>query len=481
MAQSLPDQSGNRSASSFLRRHGSKILALMPLMFLVWVVVQNAVAVPFWDQWDLVPILAKMHQGKLTFHDLWVQHNEHRILFPKIIMLMLGRLTGWNIGYELAVNLLLAVGIFAAFAGQVKRTAQRFAWGGLERAIPAVSVVIFSICQYQNWLWGWQMQMFLNLLAVVGGMVLLADDTFRWRRFATAALLGVVATCSFADGILFWPIGLGVLFVVTRGTRERWPALIGWLVVSVLVLGAFFYHYQLPADHQQLDLIFKTPLAYAAYVFKYLGGICEQGLTGDTAVDAALDGFFGLAGTLVLGGVGWLLVRKRIASLRMLVPYLAVSLYSVGSALLTGVGRMGLGSDQALSSRYGTMATPLWVSMIVFLAMLVRGNINVGNAAIPEQQTVSGLHLWNCQTIARWILGGIIALLVLGSVFAVDAARDLSQVQAYGRARLLELVAQPGADIDYFHLAALHPRPQVVVERYPILVQYRLSVFHDQK
>jgi hypothetical protein len=68
-----------------------------------------------------VPLLDKMYRGELAFPDLWAQHNEHRLLFPKIIMLVLARSTGWDIRYELALNLLLAIGIFAILAWQVKK------------------------------------------------------------------------------------------------------------------------------------------------------------------------------------------------------------------------------------------------------------------------------------------------------------------------------------------------------------------------
>ena len=114
-----------------LSRHGAKILALVPLAFLIWMVVQYAVAVPFWDQWELVPLLEKTYHGELTFHDLWAQHNEHRIFFPKIIMLVLARLTGWNIHFELAVNIVLALGIFGVLVRQVKITGRKTGMSGL--------------------------------------------------------------------------------------------------------------------------------------------------------------------------------------------------------------------------------------------------------------------------------------------------------------------------------------------------------------
>src|SRR5262245_35820129 len=72
---------------SALVRHWEKVLAAFPFLILIWAVARYSIDVPFLDQWDLVPLIDKMYQGQLTFHDLWMQFNEHRILFPKIIML----------------------------------------------------------------------------------------------------------------------------------------------------------------------------------------------------------------------------------------------------------------------------------------------------------------------------------------------------------------------------------------------------------
>jgi hypothetical protein len=465
----------------FLSRYGDKILALVPLAFLIWVVAQYAVPVPYWDQWEFVPLLEKTYHGQLTFHDLWAQHNEHRILFPKIIMLALARLTGWNIRCELAVNIILALAIFAVFVHQVKITGRKLGIAGLHWAIPAISLIVFSVSQYQNWLWGWQLQMLLNLLAVVGGILLLANETFSWRRFAAAALLGMVATYSFANGTLFWPIGLVILPVVTAGKRERQPAMIAWLSVSVLVLWSYLHHYQKPEEHPALNLVFKMPVEYASYVLKYIGGIGAQYVGGSTPTDCDFALIFGLAAILALGWAGGMLVRKKIADFKTLLPYFGMSLYSIGSALMTGVGRVGFGSNQAIYSRYCTMVVPLWVSLVVFLILLRTGGDRATNADPAQKKRPGRPAPLGCRQIAGWLLLTAITTLVLGSACATDGAKDLSRLQAWGRTSLLNLAANPGAKIDYDGLSLICHRPEVIVERYPILVKHRLSLFKDVK
>ncbi|MGO9480004.1 MAG: hypothetical protein ACLP7I_18960, partial [Limisphaerales bacterium] len=367
-----PEPSGRRRFAAFLSRHGPLVLTLAPLAWLIWVIGKYSVEVPCMDQWELVPLLDKMYRGGLTLHDLWAQHNEHRIFFPYIIMLGLARLTGWNIRCEMAVNVLLAAGILVILVRQTNKTARKLGMTRLPWAMPALSLVVFSITQYQNWLWGWQIQMLLNLLVVLGGIVVLAGEPFGWRRFAAAALLGIVASFSFANGVLFWPIGLFLLLAVPIGGRQRMAAIAGWLLISALTVGAYFHHYRSSEGHPPWDCLFHQPLTYVAYLLKYFGNFFGQHGVGDIPTDGDIALAAGLVGIMAMGWAAGVLLRGKIADFRTLLPYFAMSLYSVITALVTGVGRLGFGSDEATFSRYCTMMVPFWASLVIFLFLLAQ-------------------------------------------------------------------------------------------------------------
>jgi hypothetical protein len=462
-----------------LSRHAHLVAALVPPAYLVFVVIRYAVAVPYRDQWELVPLLDKLFRGGLTFRDIYAQYNEHRIFFPKLIMLGLARLTGWQIGYELAINVLLGLSLFAIVARQLSLTRRRLGVSELRWAIPASSVAVFSIAQYQNWLWGWQITMLLNLLAVVGGIVLLANPVFGWWRFAGAAVLGLVATHSFANGVLFWPIGLLILTVVTAGKPQRNSSLIAWVLVSAAALTSFLWDYH-KSPNYSLTLPFSRPVEYAAYVLRYLGSVCAQVPIGDAAMTRDLSLVLGLGAIATLTWACWLLRRWQMADLTSLLPYLGLSAYSIGGALLTGVGRICLGSGQAISSRYCTMTVPLCISLIVLLILLAKGR---SAGAAPGQpatrQEKEALAAKDCSTLAQWLAVGAGVLLGLTSLLATAQASIMSQVQAYGKARLMELAASPSAEVDYRGLSVLYGKPGLIVEQYPVLVRNRLSVFQD--
>src|SRR3954471_7571354 len=98
-----------------------RALALIPLLVLIAMCAHLYVDVPFGDQWELVPRLDHLDAGTLTFNDVWRQHNEHRPMFPILIMLGLAQFTSWNISAEIAVNVGLGLGMLALCATAVGR------------------------------------------------------------------------------------------------------------------------------------------------------------------------------------------------------------------------------------------------------------------------------------------------------------------------------------------------------------------------
>ena len=105
------------------------LLALLPPAFLAWFIYRFGVDVPFADQWDFVPLLDQLYSGRLTFEALISQHNEHRFLFPKMIMLALAYWSDWNVLWEMGVNYLICL---------------RHVWGTSFPGSPALSGVRFS-------------------------------------------------------------------------------------------------------------------------------------------------------------------------------------------------------------------------------------------------------------------------------------------------------------------------------------------------
>ena len=337
------------------------LLALAPLAYLIHLCVRLHIDVPFGDQWELVPRLAHFQSGALSFNDVWRQHNEHRPAFPILIMLGLARATRWNISAEIAANVVLGAGIFLVCAA-----ALRSVYRGLPEArwwlLPVLSLLIFSPQQWENWLWGWQIQIFLGVLAGLVGFWLLAHPKPSAWRFGGALLCGVVGTYSFSSGLTYWVVGPIALWL--RPELRGWRRAGLWTVVGSATIASYFTDYHLNPGHPSLLSNFATLDAFGKfmlYVVKYLGAPVAS----VSVPLAALTGAAGLVLFFALLAARW---RQR-GTAGFVFPC-TVGLNAVAAAVMTGLGRAGYGSDQALSSRYGTIAEPLWLA-IAFLALCV--------------------------------------------------------------------------------------------------------------
>ena len=76
-----------------LQSPGIWLLTLLPPSYLLYLIARWGVDLPFWDQWEFVPLLEKMAGADLQLQDLTARHNEHRIFFPRLVMLALAWLS----------------------------------------------------------------------------------------------------------------------------------------------------------------------------------------------------------------------------------------------------------------------------------------------------------------------------------------------------------------------------------------------------
>ncbi len=446
----------------------SIVLSILPLVFLTLIVFHFSTDLPYWDQWEFVPLLEKSYQGTLSFNDFWVPHNEHRPVFPRLIMLGLARLTNWNIRYELAVNILLAIGIYTVIMKSIillagDATSRRSSRGeamlfehahGLESrfdrdefgkcrkivwptlasaAVYTSALIIFSLTQWENWVWGWQIQVFLNVFAVCLGFYFLIRSTHSTHsvnsvqassgqskiNFIASIICGIVATFSFANGLLFWPIGFFILINPSSLARSHLARLI-WLMVSIVI-----YAIYLPGIPTQFDFfsITNNILLYLSYVTAYLGAP----VFGLQPLVASLFGILGLL-IFIYGFISSFRSRfnrernlaKRSFNLKF---FHSLGLYAILSAFFTGMGRYNLGGLQAISSRYITFGNLLWLSNIVFL-------YDISNSCISELN-----HWYKLFTrVSKFTIFIIIFLIVITSLYRIKTiAKRYNDLTSYPR------------------------------------------------
>ena len=152
-----------------------------PAAVVLYLVLRYGVNVPSWDQWTLVDSMVQLDLGSLPRAGIIGQHNEHRMIFPKLLMLLLALLTRWNIVAEMLAGVLLtgcSLLILLALLRPILRETSQAAtvWASF-----IIAATLFSLGQWENWLWGWQVQWFLGVTAAVS-TVALATRSLGSRR-----------------------------------------------------------------------------------------------------------------------------------------------------------------------------------------------------------------------------------------------------------------------------------------------------------
>jgi hypothetical protein len=350
-----------------------------PFVWLGALVLKLGVNVPFWDEWAFIPDLKKSAAGTLGPADFWRLHNEHRLFFPRLVFLPLAHFTHWNLRAEMILSVVLAAVIFVLVATLMKRTLYPFGRGVYLLAIVAAAWFVFSPIQYQNWLWGWQVQWFLSDLAALAAVAVLSS----WPA-TRPALLGVVcgiaaavvASYSLASGLLIWAACL-VIFVRRKPLRPYLPV---WFVAAGITIGAYLVGYKKPPQTPPLTAFLHHPGAFAAYLFRYIGGPLFGNNGFSALIGAALIAAFLVAAVF--------LTLRAPEAFERAIAWVALGTFAMLAAALTAIGRVGFGVDQSEASRYTTTSTLFLLSTLALVLVALTSRHAIRSAHRPATVAV---------------------------------------------------------------------------------------------
>ena len=430
------------------------ILAALPPVIVIYFIGHYGVDVPFWDEWELVPLMTGSLGTREALRNLWSFRNEHRQPFPIAILLGLSRLTRWNVRGELFLNALLAALILAVLVLTGRRPREGDRAPGPPLATTALAVLVFAFGQWENWLWGITAASFTSVLACVLSFFLLSRDSRSGASFTGAVLSAVVASFSFGNGLLVWLAGLPALGCAPD-PRRRVKRMLVWGLVAAATTGAYFHGFKLPRHRGMPALVTSEQPNRFGYVCTYLGAPLE----GSDPARARALGEIGLVVWLAAGAAA----VRRGADRTVFLPALSLGLLGVGTACATALVRAQLGPFQALSSRYVTLSTPFWASIVLLLAATA-GVARADGRAAPLLRSA-----------------GIVVIVLLSMrnsielwPQAVDRSDALATARiALRRERFSDLASDP-------RLRVLYPDPAALEGRVAALESHRLSLFRDR-
>jgi len=401
------------------------------------------VNVVFWDQWELVPLIEKLYRGNLTFDDFFAQHNEHRIFFPKIIMLILAHITHYNniaeMYFSWIITLLILVLIFIMYT-------QNFGVSGssLLKFIP-ISWLIFNFRQFENILWGWQIQIYLCVFGFIFSIYMLEKSEKIDCKFLLAIFGGILSSFSFVNGLVVWPTGL--LFIILSKTKNKKYLGTVWALIGTVLWCVYFYNWVKPPHHPSTLYLIEQPINSIEYMIVNVGS--PLGFGHSTA--------FGMGILILFGIIIVSIFLLKNGFLKQNAKWLSFIFFSLASSLTITVGRAGFGMEQALSSRYVTFT----LLGIVGLYLVVVGLYNKFETKNQKYAVLYGM-----------ILSVIFVGLIIGYSRGVIAGKGISE----SRKNMACYLIGYNWTSDEF-LKNLYPHPDIVKKRAKILERHKLNVF----
>jgi len=439
--------------------------ALLPVAYLIYMAIVHSVNVPSYDEWYYIPMFEKMFTGTLTFNDLWVTVNEHRLLVPKLILLLSVRLTHWNLDYLVALNIIFGVGAFLILVGFLVREKKIFPYQYSIYVLPLISLLFFSLVQYENWLWGLQTLIFINELAVLVGFYNLTGDKLTYKNLAFSFLAGLFATLSHLAGLLFWPVCFSIIIFnpkIHRSKKMRFALI--WVFASVVVFIAYFVNYSNSLQTaQSLPTISSQRMQEILILFLAILGSPFELYNRNLQILLGSVGLAVFTAHYILG-----LEARKFTNFHLFL--LAVASYGLISSVMTAVGRISY-EPPYIPSRYSSFSILFWIAFVFLIFFLL--TVKIHRAPFVR------------------IVG--IFFFVLMFFFSINGSKQGS-IRAGLRSKRLKtalhgFLSSPFPE-NINQISTIYPRMNVkdgqyivylphVVQKLDILSKYRLSFFYE--
>ncbi|AOE91497.1 hypothetical protein HI806_18160 [Ralstonia solanacearum] len=343
------------------------LLGIITLTTTVYAVWTHFSPVPYADQWDgtIGFYLRALQNPWQAFFEL---HNEHRLIFSRLFFYADIRYFGGRNVLLLVANVVLAGLLAAVFFRVVIRNGApqdretRIGLAGL------ILVFVFSWVQGANFAWGFQNQWFaVNLFSLLAFHYLeLAGDAYRRGSspesnalLAKALLSGSVAALSMASGLLVLPI------LVVQALYLRFSRRTVWLLVTTTAATwiAYFFDWKgLSGNAHLLTALREHPAEALQYVLLYLGAPAYLLSRSEPIAYAG-------GATVLLTFACLVLKALRSRAPAPAISLLAFALFAISNAVTTASGRLSIGVEHALQSRYTTASLAAWLALILFATL----------------------------------------------------------------------------------------------------------------
>lgn len=342
-----------------------KWLLLLPVVYGILQVAIFGVNVVFWDEWEVVRLFDDIQNHGLTFAKLFAQHNEHRIFFPRIVLLLSGVLTHWNVKVDMYITQAMVSAMYFVYLRYYKSSRdgaqknQTMTWGEVFFCL-TLGLCCFSPVQWENFLWGFQVGFVMVAFAAVMSFYSYYCylQTNKAKYLVSTLLWGIVASFSSLQGLAIWIVYVVMFFALLIAKEKNHKKSLGVIVLVgagsiALYMNGFHTVAAVPSivGNSLIDIInyFLTVIGSIVFPVEYHIAM--------------------LFGTVILL-IAMILFVWTIRQHRVEENYFSLCLVLLGFAIcgMISIGRVGFGIEQALhTSRYTTFAMMSFVGMLLII------------------------------------------------------------------------------------------------------------------
>ncbi|SOD55612.1 hypothetical protein [Pseudoxanthomonas wuyuanensis] len=201
-----------------------------------------AESVPYWDQWDSegALLLKPWVEGNLRLADLFSAHNEHRILFTRLISLALFEANQGQ--WDNLVAVYANIFVYAAVAALLYLALSRSTAAWIERTVLLVALVILAWLPYghTNSLISFQNQFYLMAGFAMATIAVAAYTADRFMSMVWVVALAMAGLFTMASGLLAAVAAGGVLMARAWRGGLRWrTALAGTAALAMVAVAGY--------------------------------------------------------------------------------------------------------------------------------------------------------------------------------------------------------------------------------------------------
>ncbi|MHB1518977.1 MAG: hypothetical protein ACYDDZ_02810 [Acidimicrobiales bacterium] len=329
---------------------------LVPVAAAFWFINHFALDITYYDQWTDVALIRRADSGTLSFGALWAQHNENRILFPNLLVLVLAATAHFNIVVEdyLSGIAMTATAGLLIVAHRRRQPGLSWLW------YCPVALVLLSFVPLADALFGYQVSWFFALVALAGSLSLADRRSGSWLSLCGAVVVAVIGSYSSLEGLFIW-VAVLALLVLRRRPRTQ---IVAWIGAAAVTATFYLVNFDFSASGGSASYTISHLGATIRYFFSIIGDVISAPI--GTSPGAGSDTDLVL-GVVVFAVALWSVVRVAVRNRSGGGP-IGVALISFGLlfAAASAVGRTRLGLASA--GRFSIFVLTIWVG--AYLALL---------------------------------------------------------------------------------------------------------------